>query len=125
MNMKCLLVFTTLFMFMAYPDMAGASGGDNTVKVVEGGNTPLRAVKEYRIRVDGIACSYCAYGIEKKFRNISGVKFINIDFKKGIVSICTLDNVDFDEDFLEKTFKSAGFTYRSKEVVEQCTMPKK
>lgn len=123
MNRNYLVVFIALL--VTFPAMAGANKDNNTIKTIEGKESPLQAVKEYRIRVDGIACSYCAYGIEKKFKNMAGVKFVNIDFKKGIVSICTLDNVDFNEDFLEKTFKGAGFTYRSKKVAEQCINQRK
>ncbi|HHH13154.1 MAG TPA: copper chaperone, partial [Thiolapillus brandeum] len=31
------------------------------------------AGKHYEMRVDGLACPFCAYGIEKKFKAMKGV----------------------------------------------------
>ena len=45
----------------------------------------------YEIRVDGLACPYCAYGIEKKLDQIDGVKFLDLDLEKGIVELPLAD----------------------------------
>lgn len=70
---------------------------------------------EYSIRVDGLACPYCAYGIEKKLNQIDGVKFTNMDLEKGIVSVETQD-VKLEDAQLKQLFQDSGFTYRSKQV---------
>ncbi len=67
----------------------------------------------YSIRVDGLACPYCAYGIEKKLNELQGVKFIDMDLDKGIVTVETYD-VKLDAPQLEQLFQDSGFTYRSK-----------
>ncbi len=67
----------------------------------------------YRIRVDGLACPYCAYGIEKKLRQIEGVKEIEVDLERGIVIVHTASGVDFTDEQLARLFADAGFTYRS------------
>ncbi len=68
----------------------------------------------YSIRVDGLACPYCAYGIEKKLNEIDGVKFINMDLEKGIVTTEAYD-VKLEDEKLKQLFQDAGFTYRSKQ----------
>ncbi len=67
----------------------------------------------YSIRVDGLACPYCAYGIEKKLNELDGVKFIDMDLDKGLVTVESYD-VKLNEPQLEQLFQDAGFTYRSK-----------
>jgi copper chaperone len=67
----------------------------------------------YSIRVDGLACPYCAYGIEKKLNNLEGVKFIDMDLEKGIVIVEAYD-VKLNDAQLKQLFQDAGFTYRSK-----------
>jgi len=67
----------------------------------------------YSIRVDGLACPYCAYGIEKKMNAIQGVKFINMDLKKGVVTAESYDT-KLEDDQLKKLFQDSGFTYRGK-----------
>jgi mercuric ion binding protein len=68
----------------------------------------------YSIRVDGLACPYCAYGIEKKLNQIKGVKFLDMDLDKGLVSVEAKD-VKLEDAQLEQLFKDSGFTYRSKQ----------
>lgn len=69
---------------------------------------------DYSIRVDGLACPYCAYGIEKKLNQIEGVKFQDMDLEKGIVKVEAKD-VKLQEDQLKQLFQDSGFTYRSKQ----------
>ena len=71
------------------------------------------ATTVYSIRVDGLACPYCAYGIEKKLNELEGIKFINMDLEKGIVTAEAYD-VQLNDAQLKQLFQDAGFTYRSK-----------
>ncbi len=76
----------------------------------------LAAGTEYRMRVDGLACPYCAYGIEKKLKAIEGVEKINVDLNAGLVIVDVAEGVTLTEPQLKKLFKDAGFTYRSMTV---------
>jgi mercuric ion binding protein len=67
----------------------------------------------YSIRVDGLACPYCAYGIEKKLNELEGIKFIDMDLEKGIVTAEAYD-AKLNDAQLKQLFQDAGFTYRSK-----------
>jgi len=77
-------------------------------------NSTLADTSIYSIRVDGLACPYCAYGIEKKLNQIDGVKFMDMDLEKGIVTVEAKDTT-LDDQQLKQLFQDAGFTYRSKQ----------
>ncbi len=68
---------------------------------------------KYEIRADGLACSYCAYGIEKKFMAIKGVKHVDIKLKQGTVLVTADDKLTFEEQQLKTLFNDSGFTYRT------------
>ncbi len=67
----------------------------------------------YTMRVDGLACPYCAYGIEKKLKKISGLSNIKVDLNKGLVSVDAAEGTKLSEQQMKTLFKDAGFTYRS------------
>ncbi len=68
---------------------------------------------QYTMRVDGLACPYCAYGIEKKLNAIDGVEKIDVNLNKGLVTVNVADGVKLTEEQMTQLFKDAGFTYRS------------
>ena len=51
------------------------------------------ACTHYEMRVDGLACPYCAYGIEKKLAAIDGVHNLDVDLENGLVSVDVNDGV--------------------------------
>jgi mercuric ion binding protein len=74
--------------------------------------TVLAAGTEYRMRVDGLACPYCAYGIEKKLKAIEGVGKIDVDLNAGLVTVEVDEGVSLTEPQMETLFQDAGFTFR-------------
>lgn len=73
----------------------------------------LAAGTQYAMRVDGLACPYCAYGIEKKLKQIEGVEKIDVNLEKGLVTVDVREGVTLTEPQMKQLFKDAGFTYRS------------
>lgn len=67
----------------------------------------------YVMRVDGLACPYCAYGVEKKLKQIEGVTAIDIDLDSGVVTVEVREDVHLRESDMQKLFNDAGFTFRS------------
>jgi mercuric ion binding protein len=68
--------------------------------------------QKVRVRVDGLSCSFCAYGLEKKLLEIDGVKSIEISIDDG-VALLTLDkDTQIAEETIKKEVKDAGFTPR-------------
>ena len=73
----------------------------------------IAAGTQYDMRVDGLACPYCAYGIEKKLNAIDGVEKIDVDLDNGRVIVTVADGVRLTEEQMTTLFHDAGFTYRS------------
>ena len=67
----------------------------------------------YELRVDGLACPFCAYGIEKKLNVIDGVNEVDIDLNSGLVTVDVTEGVVLNDSQMTKLFNDAGFTYRS------------
>lgn len=66
----------------------------------------------YVMRVDGLACPYCAYGVEKKLKQIEGVTAIDIDLDSGVVTVEVREDVHLRESDMQRLFNDAGFTFR-------------
>ncbi len=70
---------------------------------------------QYTMRVDGMACPYCAYGIEKKLKAIEGIQEIDIDLDKGLVIVIGNESVSLSDEQMKTLFQDAGFTFRNME----------
>jgi len=77
------------------------------------------AETNYSMRVDGLACPFCAYGIEKKFKKMEGISNINIDLDKGVVSVDAKEGITLKEDNMKKLFNDSGFTFCSMKKTEK------
>ncbi|MGE0278064.1 MAG: heavy-metal-associated domain-containing protein [Nitrospiraceae bacterium] len=64
----------------------------------------------YRIEVAGLACPFCAYGIEKKLNAVEGVERLETNIKEGTVIVTMKDGVTLDKSTAEQAVKDAGFT---------------
>lgn len=71
------------------------------------------AETRYEMRVDGLACPFCAYGIEKKLKAIEGTSGISVDLDKGLVIVNMADGKELTNEQMIKLFNDSGFTYRS------------
>ena len=67
----------------------------------------------YELRVDGLACPFCAYGIEKKLNAIDGVDEVDIDLNSGLVTVDVTEGTSLNDLQMTKLFNDTGFTYRS------------
>ncbi len=72
----------------------------------------LAAGTQYELRVDGLACPYCAYGIEKKLKKTKGVEQFEIDINRGVVRVIVAEGVKLTEAQMAKLINDAGFTLR-------------
>lgn len=75
----------------------------------------------YQLQVDGLACPFCAYGIEKKLHAIDGVEDIQTDIKSGSVFIQMAVGAALDEATAKRAVEAAGF--RLKSLKETSGMP--
>lgn len=64
----------------------------------------------YRIEVAGLACPFCAYGIEKKLNALDGVERLETNIKEGTVIVTMKDGATLDKATAQQAVKDAGFT---------------
>ena len=64
------------------------------------------------IRVDGLSCPFCAYGLEKKLKRLEGTEKVRIDIDRGVAEITVAEGKTIQEDRLKKAVTDAGFTPR-------------
>ena len=65
---------------------------------------------QVEVNIEGLSCPFCAYGLEKKVKDIDGAKDIKIDIKKGLLTFSLTGRKDVDEEKIKKVVKDAGFT---------------
>lgn len=70
----------------------------------------LAAGPSYRIEVAGLACPFCAYGIEKKLNAIDGVERLETNIEAGTVIVTMKDGATLDKATAEQAVEDAGFT---------------
>ena len=75
--------------------------------------TASAAKKQYRLQVDGLACPFCAYGIEKKLTRTKGLENIDIDINAGTVTITMAKGVSMSKAQASQIVKDSGFTLRA------------
>ena len=66
----------------------------------------------YALQIDGLACPFCAYGIEKQLKKIEGVVSTLVDIKDGVVTVVMERDATLDEAAAKKAVEAAGFTLR-------------
>jgi mercuric ion binding protein len=66
----------------------------------------------YAVYVDGLACPFCTYGVEKKLLQITGVKKLDIDIDAGAVKVTMAGDARLDEAAARRAVAEAGFTLR-------------
>ncbi len=62
------------------------------------------------IQVKGLACPFCAYGLEKKLQKLDGVKQVYIGLDEGIAQIRLEKEKTVSDDAVKKAVRDAGFT---------------
>ncbi len=65
------------------------------------------------IEVDGLACPFCAYGVEKRLKKIDGVAELSVLLKEGTVQLKLKEGATVSEERLQKAVADAGFEARS------------
>ena len=76
------------------------------------------AQTQYQLRVDGLACPFCAYGIEKELNRTDGVESIRIDINAGTVTVTMAEGGTMTEAQAARIVEDAGFTLGGFEEVQ-------
>jgi len=65
---------------------------------------------DYTVMVDGLGCPFCAYGLEKKFKELKGVKGVKIDMETGQFDFTFPADRPLSIEEVEKQVDAAGYT---------------
>ncbi|RUT73309.1 heavy-metal-associated domain-containing protein [Ancylomarina longa] len=63
-----------------------------------------------KIEIKGMACPYCAFGMEKELKKVAGVDNVEIELKEGLAYISTPISQKPTKESLEKIIIDGGFT---------------
>jgi copper chaperone CopZ len=72
----------------------------------------LHAREKIRVRVDGLSCAFCAYGLEKKLSELKGVDSVKINIKDGTALLTLEEGISITDDTIKQAVKDSGFTPR-------------
>jgi mercuric ion binding protein len=64
----------------------------------------------YEVHVAGLACPFCAYGIEKTLGAIEGVESARTNLEAGVVAVEMADGATLSETQARTAVDKAGFT---------------
>jgi mercuric ion binding protein len=85
--------------------------------------TAVAANPLYKLQVAGLACPFCAYGIEKKLSEVPGVDNVDTDIPTETVTVTMRDGQKLEKAAAEKAVRAAGFKLLGLEEIQ--TGPRK
>ncbi len=97
--LKISALTTSILLLLAFTTLAAA-------------NQPQKVT----VRVDGLACPFCAYGLEKKLKKIENVENLEIKINEGVVTLYFKEGAKIDKEQIAKKVKEAGFTPREVQI---------
>ena len=63
-----------------------------------------------RLKVNGMVCPFCAYGLEKRLGEIASVDAVLIRISDGLVQIRTKEDQELTDEVLADVVKKSGFS---------------
>ncbi len=69
-------------------------------------------IEKVVVRVDGMSCPFCAYGLEKKMKKVKGAENVVININGGTAVLTGKSEPQLSIDALKPAVKDAGFTPR-------------
>ncbi len=61
------------------------------------------------IKVEGLYCPFCAYGIEKHIKKLNGFKKVQVNIKEGTTEITFLPGTKISRSAIGEAVEDAGF----------------
>ena len=65
---------------------------------------------QIEVKVEGLGCPFCAYGLEKKFKDFKGIKDVKIEMETGLFTFSYPTDKKITVDQIEKKVDDAGYT---------------
>ncbi|MBI2970416.1 MAG: heavy-metal-associated domain-containing protein [Gammaproteobacteria bacterium] len=64
----------------------------------------------YALQVAGLACPFCAYGVEKALSRVDGVTDVQVEIRNGRIVVTLGEGAELTEERARQAVKDAGFT---------------
>ncbi len=77
----------------------------------------------YVVGIDGLACPFCSYGVEKQIQKLEGVEQVETNIRLGQLRIQMLEGKTLARPQVEAAIERAGFDLRSFEQAEETDAP--
>lgn len=65
--------------------------------------------RQIEVTILGMACPFCAYGVEQKLKRLEGVVQLEVVLETGVATLTLEEDADSSNELLQKTVKDAGF----------------
>ncbi|MDX1472137.1 MAG: heavy-metal-associated domain-containing protein [Flavobacteriaceae bacterium] len=72
---------------------------------------------KFQVQVDGLGCPFCAYGLEKKFKEFKGIKNVAIEIETGDFTFDYPTEKNLTMDAVVKQVEKAGYTPITTKIV--------
>ena len=70
------------------------------------------------VYVNGLACPFCAYGLEKKLKNLDAIQKLKVQLEKDRVLLTFKEGQTLTKKEIQQAVKKAGFTARKIEFAD-------
>ncbi|SRR6056297_209972 len=80
------------------------------------GANAQKAMDKFIVQVDGLGCPFCAYGLEKKFKEFKGIKNVKIDIETGDFSFAYPAEKALTLTAVQQQVEKAGYTPISSKI---------
>ena len=70
------------------------------------------AAQKIVIKVDGLYCPFCAYGLEKHLKKLKGYKKVEVNLKHGVAELHIKPGVTVTDTAIQQAVEDAGFDYK-------------
>ncbi|MEL6867041.1 MAG: heavy metal-associated domain-containing protein, partial [Bacteroidota bacterium] len=73
-------------------------------------NAQTKVMDEFTVQVDGLGCPFCAYGLEKQFKALKGIKNLKIELETGLLRFEYPSDTKLSIEQVENQVDQAGYT---------------
>ncbi len=91
--------------------VAGQAESEEKLQAIEATDAVLKGAS-VTLKVDGMVCPFCAYGLEKRLRQLPALDETLIQVSDGLVQIRVKEGEQLTDEAVEDAVKRAGFTLR-------------
>lgn len=64
------------------------------------------------VAINGMVCSFCAQGVERKLRSLPGAESVQVDLSKRLVSVTLRPGATLTDEQLRNLIRNAGYDVR-------------